>query len=107
MAERERVFGRSLDRNSHSSINHAMQPTNNQPSPKHPNWNVAVLAVLREHKGPITPRTLYSKVRAAAPDLVAGNPLHADDKIRQVLQRVGRLGLADHVGRGLWEAARK
>ena len=83
-----------------------MSPTTT-PSPKYPNWNVAVLAILREHKCPIGLQTLYSKVRAAAPHLVNGNPQNTDPKIRQVVQRLARLGLVVHVGKGVWEAARK
>lgn len=84
-----------------------MQPTTQQPSTSLPNWNAAVLAALRSFSGPVTLRTLYAKVRVLAPALVAGNPHFADDKIRQVVQRLARKGLANHVDRGVWEAVRR
>ena len=84
-----------------------MQPTNKQPSKSLPTWNEAVLKALRSFPGPVALRQLYAKVRALAPELVAGNPKHTDAKIRQVVQRLARKGLANHVRKGIWEAARK
>ncbi|MBN2561767.1 MAG: hypothetical protein JXQ75_12635 [Phycisphaerae bacterium] len=84
-----------------------MQPPTQLPSTSLPTWNAAVLAALRSFPGPVTLGVLYTKVRGLAPGLVAGNPQHADDKIRQVVQRLARQGLANHVRKGIWEAARK
>jgi len=84
-----------------------MQLTTKQPSASVSTWNAAVLKVLRSFPGPVKLPMLYAKVRALAPELVAGNPKHTDDKIRQVVQRLARQGLASHVRRGIWEAARK
>jgi len=66
-----------------------------------------VLKALQSFPGPVALHQLYAKVRALAPELVAGNPKHADAKIRQVAQRLSRQGLARHVRRGIWEATRK
>jgi hypothetical protein len=84
-----------------------MQPTTQQPSKTLPTWNAAVLAALQSFPGPVKLRVLYAKVRRMAPGLVAGNPNFTNDKIRQVVQRLARKGLANHVGKGVWEAARK
>ncbi len=66
-----------------------------------------MLAALQSFPGPVALRALYARVRALAPDLVAGNPKHADAKIRQVVQRLARAGLAKHVRKGVWQAARR
>ncbi len=79
-------------------------PTRKKRPPRYPTWGDAVLSILRERGAPVTLRDLYSMVRSAAPHLVAGNPNHANDKIRQVVQRLGRKGLVDHVGKGVWAA---
>ena len=65
-----------------------------------------MLAALQSFRGPVTLSVLYAKVRVLAPGLVAGNPNFTDDKIRQVVQRLARQGLANHVRKGVWEAAR-
>lgn len=65
-----------------------------------------MLAALRSFPEPIALSVLYAKVRGSAPGLVAGNPNHADAKIRQVVQRLARQGMAIHVRKGIWEAAR-
>jgi len=44
------------------------------------------------------PSTARSALRR--PHLVNGNPQNTDPKIRQVVQRLARLGLVDHVGKG-------
>ena len=84
-----------------------MQPTTKQSSKFPSTWNAAVLKALHTFPGPVALRQLYAKVRALAPELVAGNPNHTDAKIRQVVQRLARQGLARHVRKGIWEAARK
>ncbi len=84
-----------------------MSPTKKQTSKPKRAWKVAVLAALQSFPGPVTLQLLYAKVRALAPELVADNPKHADAKIRQVVQRLARAGLAKHVRKGVWQAARR
>jgi hypothetical protein len=68
-------------------------------------WNDVVLAVLRQQGGPVHLSVLYSAVRRAAPELVKGNPDWTNDKVRQVVQRLGARGLAVHPKIGFWGAA--
>ena len=99
----------SLDRKTHSSTDHPMSPraTKRKKAPaKSKKWNDVVLAVLRQQDGPVHLSVLYSAVRRAAPELVAGNPDGTNDKIRQVVQRLAARGLAVHPKIGYWGAAR-
>jgi hypothetical protein len=79
--------------------------TNKKASAESKGWNDVVLAVLRQQDGPVHLSVLYSAVRRAAPELVAGNPDWTNDKIRQVVQRLAARGLAVHPKIGYWGAA--
>jgi hypothetical protein len=79
--------------------------TNEKASAESKSWNDVVLAVLRQQDGSVHLSVLYSAVRRAAPELVKGNPDWTNDKIRQVVQRLGARGLAVHPKIGYWGAA--
>ena len=78
--------------------------TKKKASAESQNWNKVVLAVLRQQGGPVHLTVLYGAVRRAAPKLVNGNPDWTNDKIRQVVQRLGARGLAVHPKIGYWGA---
>jgi hypothetical protein len=67
-------------------------------------WNEAVLRVLRVRRNSVSLSTIYGEVEKLAPNLVADNPDHWRDKVRQRLQVLGRRGLLVHPYKGHWGA---
>jgi hypothetical protein len=74
-----------------------------EPHVRIPTWNYAVLYALESYAAPTRLDLLYVLVAGVAPDLVRENA-HWHDKVRQVVQRLERSGLARHVSRGVWTA---
>jgi hypothetical protein len=65
-------------------------------------WNEAVLRVLQARVHSARLQVIYDDVEKITPDLVAKNPFHWRDKVRQRLQVLGRRGLLVHPFKGYW-----
>jgi hypothetical protein len=74
--------------------------------PRPVTWDQVVLDGLRSRDDEVTLSYLYGYVEARAPELVARNPQHFRDKVRQRVQVLARKGKAVHVRKGVWAAKR-